>query len=690
MASQAKAQSWSSFEKLYSDNRISVEISFRYSETACDTQGKTSKYRYKISGKLYPSNKFVTWKMDYISCNGIYYTETKSINVGLNGIEDIVESLDYTFNAKKLEKEFYDASLSSYEKIEKTEKTTLITILPKKINGKEAIYKGESTTLSISGGQLELGAKWQWYEGNCDGNLIGYGESITIIPKQNTTYYLKAVSKDSISTCLSHNVTVRNDTKLPSLIYGQNNICNGEKTQLSFSDGILGDNAEWVWFEISCLGKEIGTGQSISVSPNSSTTYYLKAIGKNGSIDCISKSIIVETSSSKPTSISASNTNICDGESIKLSVNGGFLGEGAKWIWYESSILTYNKIGEGKTIEVRPISTMKYFVRAEGSCNKTEDVYIDITMTLKPKDPNGIKSNLSIYKGKKTILQVDNSYNVNNNWVWTLGNCKGKKIGTGESITYKFKEPTLIGVVNSNRCDTSKCFSQTFYPIRNSVNRKKSEPSKTLLLGFDIGIQSLSFIPKNDSANFLGGLGFVGGFYFYPLFKKNISIGLSADYSIGTFLKKTSPIDVESKSNFYSIFQPKIEIAAGIKIFKILASYSNKMYSEEFKLKNSSSYINSYRQDNIGIGFRLGSSYRNSKGVFFDVSYLITRKYDWSWDSFNWKFKTNNEWKNGVSTSIWIHNIIKIEGEYHFKDIHSEFYNNSFKVGIKYNFNRYF
>lgn len=691
---QAKAQSWSDFRKIYSDQQIVVEISYRNSETACESQGKSSKYRYRISGNLYASTVFVVWKMDYTDCNGINYIETNSVNVGQGGSDGIVESLDYTFNSKQVKNEFYEVSLNGYEIKEKKEFIFLETILPEKIIGLDTILKGENTTLSIFGGQLGTGAKWQWYEDSCNGKLVGNGNTLNISPKQNTQYFLRSVLDNNISTCLTYYVTVLNGSKLPSQILGENSICKNGSSRLSFSDGILGENSEWVWYENNCLGQEIGRGNFITVSPKSKTTYYLKAIGENGTAECISNTISLGTFSNIPISISTFKNSVCLGESIKLEVNGGSLGEGAKWAWYKNNISSNNKIGEGTSIVEKPTTSTKYFIRAEGACNNTEEVFINIEVKQIPKDPLSISSLSAIFKRKKSVLKINNTFNTvkSDNWKWTLDNCEGEEIGRGESIIYKFKKATTISVIDSNSCGKSNCYIQTFYLTKSSSNKTQMDSSKKMLLGFDIGMQTVAFIPASKSSSFLFGVGVEGVLNYYPLFKKMITLGVFANYSVGTFINNASPIDQKSKSSFYSIFQPKLEFAIGINKIKFLTSYSNKMYSEKFNLRDdeSSIYSNSYRQDNIGLGIRIGSNYKNPRAIFVDLSYLLTRKYDWSWNDFNWKFKTENEWKSGISTSLLIHNVLKIDAEYHFNDIHSQNYNKSFRVGIKYNFNRYF
>lgn len=66
---------------------------------------------------------------------------------------------------------------------------------------KNNICPGISVTLTRVGGTLGDGASWQWYTGNCNGTYIGTGNSITVTPLVNTTYYVKAVGTCNTTTC---------------------------------------------------------------------------------------------------------------------------------------------------------------------------------------------------------------------------------------------------------------------------------------------------------------------------------------------------------------------------------------------------------------------------------------------------------------------------------------------------------
>ena len=52
---------------------------------------------------------------------------------------------------------------------------------------------GADVTLSIASGELNNAGYWEWYEVECDGQVVGTGNSIVVNPIANTTYFAKAV-----------------------------------------------------------------------------------------------------------------------------------------------------------------------------------------------------------------------------------------------------------------------------------------------------------------------------------------------------------------------------------------------------------------------------------------------------------------------------------------------------------------
>lgn len=71
------------------------------------------------------------------------------------------------------------------------------------------------------------------------------------------------------------------------------NICPGTSVILRKNGGTLGDNAQWVWYEGSCGGTPIGYGESITVTPSATTTYYVRAEGDCNVTDCEAVTVVI-------------------------------------------------------------------------------------------------------------------------------------------------------------------------------------------------------------------------------------------------------------------------------------------------------------------------------------------------------------------------------------------------------------
>ncbi len=69
-------------------------------------------------------------------------------------------------------------------------------------------------------------------------------------------------------------------------------ITQGQNTTLSVTGGNVG-NGQWVWYTGSCGGTQIGTGSSLSVTPNGTTTFYVRGEGCGSNTNCVQVTVNV-------------------------------------------------------------------------------------------------------------------------------------------------------------------------------------------------------------------------------------------------------------------------------------------------------------------------------------------------------------------------------------------------------------
>jgi hypothetical protein len=154
----------------------------------------------------------------------------------------------------------------------------------------------------------------------CTSNYAGASWTATA----GTTYYITAGSYFSSSATgnLQLNVTASPFTAsvAPTGVSGTTAVCEGGSTTLTATGGTVGTGATIEWFTGSCGGTPAGTGASISVTPGSTSTYYVRYNGTCNTTTCASTTVTV--SPLPAVSISPSTAAICPGGSITLTATG--------------------------------------------------------------------------------------------------------------------------------------------------------------------------------------------------------------------------------------------------------------------------------------------------------------------------------------------------------------------------------
>lgn len=244
------------------------------------------------------------------------------------------------------------------------------------------VCAGDPVNLNVVGGTLGTSSNWQWYGSVCGGIFLGSGSSLSVNPLVTTTYFVRAEGSCDTSSCVSLTINVENvAAAADSATVTIDNICPGDTSDLvAHSASVLGVGYTWVWYTGACGAVPVGVGDTLAVSPASTTTYYLRAVGTCGFSNCEIVTLTVLPGSITPTGVVTNNNNFCLGDSALLSITGGSLEAGAQWTWYENSCGS-TPIGTGSSISITPGNTTSYFVRGEGgACGNTECVSIMISV----------------------------------------------------------------------------------------------------------------------------------------------------------------------------------------------------------------------------------------------------------------------------------------------------------------------
>ena len=111
------------------------------------------------------------------------------------------------------------------------------------------------------------------------------------------------------STARTASITLKTLSSAPTTISAPANILTGQTTVLNVSGGTLGTGASYKWYTTSCGGAAAGTGSSISVTPNTTTTYYARIEGDCNTTSCLSTTVFVSLSST--ILVRAANVSTC-------------------------------------------------------------------------------------------------------------------------------------------------------------------------------------------------------------------------------------------------------------------------------------------------------------------------------------------------------------------------------------------
>ncbi len=208
---------------------------------------------------------------------------------------------------------------------------------------------GGAVTLNRVGGTLGTGAVWRWYSGSCGGTLEGTGSSITVSPTSTTTYFIRAEGGGcGTSTCASVTVTFNTLSTAPASATASPSTTCGGPTTLSVVGGSLGSGATWDWTSTSCGGAAEGSGASITVSPTSTTTYFVRAVGACNTTTCVS---VLVTVNPVPFAIATpSSQTFCTGGTTSIALTSFVPGTTFAWTVVQNGGVTGGTNNSGTTI----------------------------------------------------------------------------------------------------------------------------------------------------------------------------------------------------------------------------------------------------------------------------------------------------------------------------------------------------
>jgi len=164
---------------------------------------------------------------------------------------------------------------------------------PGTITGNSNVCTGVATTFSIPPVANAAGYTWTvpagWTINSGQGTT-----SITATPGSTGNICVTANNLCGTSAPRCFAVTVSNPSVAPtSATATPNPICVGSTTNLTVNGGSLGTGAGWQWYSGSCGGTSVGSGSTITISPGTTTTYFVRAEGTCNNTTCQSVTVTV-------------------------------------------------------------------------------------------------------------------------------------------------------------------------------------------------------------------------------------------------------------------------------------------------------------------------------------------------------------------------------------------------------------
>ncbi|MFN4233942.1 MAG: gliding motility-associated C-terminal domain-containing protein [Bacteroidia bacterium] len=317
------------------------------------------------------------------------------------------------------------------------------------------ICAGQSTTINASGSSGGSGIIYNVYDAATAGNFLG-SAPLTVSPTNTTTYYIETINSDScvaLGGRIPITITV-NPTPTAAIISATNDtICSGQSTTLTAS-GSSGGTIIYSFYDALTGGNFLGNSP-LTVSPTSTTTYYLEVSNTSGCLANGGRQPYTITVNTTPTSATITTTNdtICAGDSTTITASGS-TGGSIVYSFYDAA--TGGNFLGNSPLTVSPSSTTTYYleVSTTSGCLATGGRQpVTITVNPTPTTPTITVSNDTICSGDSTLITASGSTggNISYNFYDALtgGNFLGNSplsVSPTTSTTY------YLEVINSDGC----------------------------------------------------------------------------------------------------------------------------------------------------------------------------------------------------------------------------------------------
>lgn len=193
---------------------------------------------------------------------------------------------------------------------------------------------------------------------------------ITAVIGTGTTGFVTVTTASGTATSDPTVFTVNTSSVAPTNITGITTICNGDSTTLTLVGGTSGTGGTAQWFSGSCGGTLLGTGNSISVSPTTTTNYFVRYSGTCNTTTCAS--VIVNVNNVHTITLQpAISQTTCSGSSVSFSINTA--GTVSSYQWYNGTTMLTN------TGAISGANTATLTINAVALSDVSSNYYCEVT-----------------------------------------------------------------------------------------------------------------------------------------------------------------------------------------------------------------------------------------------------------------------------------------------------------------------
>ncbi len=337
------------------------------------------------------------------------------------------------------------------------------------------ICAGDNATLNVTNAG---GATVRWYDAATGGNLLFTGASITVSPVSNQNYFAEITNGTcSSATRTQGRVTVNSRPAAPSVASADVDVCAGSTATLAVTNPAAG--VTYRWYTAPTGGTAVFTGATVTTGAiTADVTYYVEAADNVSSCTNnggrVAVNINVNTAVAAPT-LSATQSTVCAGGSVTLSVNNPLAG--VQYNWYTAAT-GGTPVFTGTTFTASNLTAdISYFVEASANgCVSATRTQTSITVTPPPTAPvvAALAGNNAVCAGESATLNISNPQ-ADLVYRWYDAATGGNLLFTGTEFT----TPALTTAVTYyvEAASAGNCNASTRTSVTINVNPTPADPT---------------------------------------------------------------------------------------------------------------------------------------------------------------------------------------------------------------------